>query len=132
VGLTESQARAVEPDCVATVIPYTDLDRAVIDNHREGFCKLIVSRSSRRILGAHVVGEQAVEIVQIAAAGMAAEMRVEQLAGLELAYPTFTAIMGLAARQVMRELDRVSSTPQWRTLRPLGPRAVEWEREEGL
>jgi pyruvate/2-oxoglutarate dehydrogenase complex dihydrolipoamide dehydrogenase (E3) component len=132
VGLTELQARVVEPDCVAAVVPYADLDRAVIDHHREGFCKLIVSRASRQILGAHVVGEQAVEIVQIAAAGMAAGMHIEQLAGLELAYPTFTTIMGLAARQVVRELDGLSPTPQWRTLQPFGSATVEWERKEAL
>jgi dihydrolipoamide dehydrogenase len=132
VGLTELQARAVEPDCVAAVVPYADLDRAVIDNHREGFCKLIISRVSRQILGAHVVGEQAVEIVQIAAAGIAAGMRIEQLAGLELAYPTFTTIMGLAARQAVRELDGVSPPPQGHPLQPFGSATVEWERKEAL
>lgn len=127
VGLTESRARASESDCVAAVVPYADLDRAVIDDNPAGFCKLIVSRRSRQVLGAHVVGEQAVEIVQIVAAGMAAGTRVEQLADLELAYPTFTAIVGLAARQVVRELDGAALAPHWRTLKPLHPRAAEWE-----
>lgn len=128
VGLTEQQALALEPDAVTAVIPYLDLDRAVIDGHHEGFCKLIVSRASRQILGAHVVGEQAVEIVQIVATAMAAEMPVEKLAALELAYPTFTAIVGLAARQVVRQLDGAGLTPQWRALRPVQPRpAAEWE-----
>jgi pyruvate/2-oxoglutarate dehydrogenase complex dihydrolipoamide dehydrogenase (E3) component len=36
--------------------------------------------------------------------GMAAGMWVEQLAELELAYPTYTAIVGLAARHLVREL----------------------------
>jgi dihydrolipoamide dehydrogenase len=128
VGLTEQQALALEPEAVTAVIPYVDLDRAVIDGHHEGFCKLIVSRASRQILGAHVVGEQAVEIVQIVATAMAAEMPVEKLAALDLAYPTFTAIVGLAARQVARQLDGGGLTPQWRALRPVQPRpAAEWE-----
>ena len=127
VGLTESEARR-EQECVVAVTPYADLDRAVIDGHPEGFCKLIASRASRRILGAHVVGEQAVEIVQLVAAGMAAEMRVEQLADLELAYPTFTGILGLAARQLARELRAVPLAPQWESLPRQGQRAAEWEQ----
>jgi len=127
VGLNESEARALEPDCLTARVPYADLDRAVIDGRPEGFCKLIVSRATHYLLGAHVVGEQAVEVVQLVAAGMAASMRVEQLAELELAYPTFTAIVGMAARQMVRELNLVPLALQWRAL---GRRAAEWEREE--
>ncbi len=124
VGLTEAQARA-QHDCAIAVVPYSDLDRAVIDGYPEGFCKLIISRATRLILGAHVMGEQAVEVVQLVAAGMAAGLRVEQLAELELAYPTYTAIVGLAARQLVRELGLVPLAREWRTLRH---HAAEWEQ----
>jgi pyruvate/2-oxoglutarate dehydrogenase complex dihydrolipoamide dehydrogenase (E3) component len=127
VGLTEEQARKQGEIATATV-PYHDIDRAVIDGHPEGLFKLVVSAETHRILGAHVVGEQAVEIVHLVAAGMAADMWVEQLAELEIAYPTYTAIAGLAARQIMRELGVVPLTPEWRTLTRL--RNSEWERSE--
>ncbi len=116
VGLTEDQAHTAESECAVATVPYADLDRAVIDGHAEGFCKLIVSRTSRLILGAHVVGEQAVEIVQLAAAGMATGMRVEQLADLELAYPTFTEIIGLAARQLVKQLGGMPLAPKWQSM----------------
>ena len=45
VGLTETQARAQE-ECVVAVVPFTDLDRAVIDDRTQGFGKLIVSQSN--------------------------------------------------------------------------------------
>ncbi|MBA2253563.1 MAG: NAD(P)/FAD-dependent oxidoreductase [Chloroflexi bacterium] len=127
VGLTEAAARE-HADVVVAQVPYRDLDRAVIDGRTEGFCKLIVSRQTRHVLGAHVVGEQAVEVVQLVAAGMAAGARAEQLAQLELAYPTFTAIVGLAARQLVRELGVVPLAPAWRAL--AHPRAAEWEQSE--
>ncbi len=126
VGMTETQARA-QHDCAAAVVPYTDLDRAVIDGHTEGLCKLIVSRETHRLLGAHVVGEQATEIIQLAAACMAADMWVEQLAEVELAYPTYTAIVGLAARRLVRELGVMPLAPQWRAL---GKPHAEWERSD--
>lgn len=129
VGLTESQARAAEPDCLVAVVPFADMDRAVIDDLTEGFCKLIVSQETHRILGASVVGEQAVEVVQMIGAGMASGMWIEQLAELELAYPTYTAIVGLAARNLVRELGVMPLSPQWRTLGR--EHAAEWERSDG-
>ncbi len=124
VGLTEEKAREQGP-CVVATVPFTDVDRALIDGHPEGFCKLIVSEETHRLLGAHVVGEQALELVHIVAAGMAANMWVEQMAELELAYPTYAAIIGLAARQIVQDLGVTPLAPAWRSL---GKRAAEWER----
>ncbi len=130
VGLTEEQARAQGIDIVTAFVNYANLDRAVIDGHTEGFCKLIVSQENHRILGAHIVGEQALEAIQLVAAGMAADMWVEQLAELELAYPTFTAIVGLAARLAMRDLGVMPLSAQWQALgRPL---TAEWEHSSEL
>jgi pyruvate/2-oxoglutarate dehydrogenase complex dihydrolipoamide dehydrogenase (E3) component len=124
VGLTEEQA-AEAGDYIAASVPYTDLDRAVIDGHTEGLCKLIVSPETHRILGAHIVGEQALETVQLVAAGMTAQIWVEQLAEMELAYPTFTAVVGLAARKVAHQLGVIPITAEWRSLdRP----HAEWEQ----
>lgn len=120
VGVTEAQAE----NALTVVVPFADIDRAVIDGHTDGFCKLIVSKETHQILGAHVVGEQAVEIVQLIAASMAAGSRIEQLAALELAYPTYTAIVGLAARRIAYELNLITLSPQWRALQRRG---AEWE-----
>jgi pyruvate/2-oxoglutarate dehydrogenase complex dihydrolipoamide dehydrogenase (E3) component len=126
VGLTEDQAKDFG-EYASAVVPYADLDRAVIDGRVEGFCKLIVSAETGNLLGAHVVGEQAVEVVQIAAAGMAASIDIRQLAELELAYPTFTAVIGLAARQLVRRLGLTPLAPEWRALGKVNTRVAGWE-----
>lgn len=69
IGLTEKQAREKYDIAIATV-PIADTDRAVIDDRPEGFCKLIVDRATQQIVGAHMVGEQAMEVVHVVAAGM--------------------------------------------------------------
>jgi len=129
VGPTEVEARR-EQDGTVAVVPYADLDRGSIDGHRVGSCKLIVSRATQCVLGAHIVGEQAVEVVQIAATAMRAAMRVEKLADLELAYPTFTAVVGLAARRISRTLGLVplASTEGGGSERL---RAAEWALRSG-
>lgn len=125
VGLTESQAREQHEIAVA-VVPFADVDRAVIDDHTVGMCKLIVNKENRRILGAHIVGEQALESIHMVAGGMASDMTIEQLAELEIAYPTYVAVVGLAARQLARELGVTPMKPQWRALGKLN--VAEWER----
>ena len=92
VGPTEAVARKTGDVAVATV-PYAELDRAVVDGHTDGFCKLIVDRATQQFIGVHVVGEQALEIVHVVAAGMASGMTVQQLANLE----------GNLGRQLTRE-----------------------------
>ncbi len=126
VGLTEEQARQAGLDYAAAAIPYSELDRAVIDGQPEGICKLIVSKDNHRILGVHVAGEQALEVVHLVAAGITADLWVEQLAEMEIAYPTFAAVVGLAARKIVQDLGVRPLAPQWRNL-GISP-AAEWEK----
>jgi pyruvate/2-oxoglutarate dehydrogenase complex dihydrolipoamide dehydrogenase (E3) component len=79
--------------------------RAIIDGRAHGFCKLIVDRGTRMVLGCHVVGDRAVDIVQTAAIVIAAEMPVNDLARLPLSFPTYTSILGRAAAVAARQLS---------------------------
>ena len=124
IGLTEKQARE-KYDIVTATVPYADTDRAVIDAHPAGFCKLIADRTTQQIIGAHVVGEQALEVVHVVAAGMAGKLNIEGFAGLEIAYPTFASVIGLAARQLARELGITQTANAWQVSnRP----PAEWEQ----
>ncbi|MEJ2208499.1 MAG: NAD(P)/FAD-dependent oxidoreductase [Anaerolineae bacterium] len=130
VGLTEAEARARRDDggddYLVAVVPFSHLDRAVIDERTEGFCKILISAETHRVLGAHIVGEQALEAIHLVAAGMAADIWIEQLAELELAYPTYTAIVGLAARRLVRQLGVMPLAAEWRALSE--EHFAEWEQ----
>jgi pyruvate/2-oxoglutarate dehydrogenase complex dihydrolipoamide dehydrogenase (E3) component len=116
VGLTEEAARA-QYDCAVALVRYENLLRPVADGQPEGFCKLIVETGGRQIVGAHVLGEYSAEVIQMVAACMAAGMRVEEIAELELAFPTFTEGVAQAAQMLVRELG-VRPMPQmwWSSL----------------
>jgi pyruvate/2-oxoglutarate dehydrogenase complex dihydrolipoamide dehydrogenase (E3) component len=103
VGPTEAQARERDPHCVVATVPYTQLDRAVIDGRSLGFLKLIADRRRELILGAHAVGENAIEVVQSVTTAMAAGIDLSTLAGVKFAYPTYSAIIGHAARALLSE-----------------------------
>jgi dihydrolipoamide dehydrogenase len=104
VGLTEAQARALH-DVVPSTVHFDATTRTIIDGRTFGFCKLIVERATRKILGCHVVGERAVEITQVAAIAIAAGMRVDELAHVPLSFPTYAGIIGRVAASVTRQLN---------------------------
>lgn len=110
VGLTETQA-AVQHDVVVGIARYDDLLRPVADGRSEGFCKLIADRQTHLVLGAHVLGEYSAETVQTVAACMAAGMRIEQVAELQFAFPTFTEGVSMAAQKICRSLG-IGDFPQ--------------------
>jgi len=122
VGLTE-EAAAREGPVVSATVPYADIDRALVDGRMEGACKLVFAADDGTLSGAHVVGEQAVEVVQLAAAAMATGMTAEALGAVELAYPTYTSIIGLAARQADRQMKAGEVGKPMTVERP----SPEWE-----
>lgn len=108
VGLTEAKARAAH-DVSVSVTRFDAAVRTIIDGRTTGFCKLIVDRTNRRIVGCHVVGERAVDIAQVAAVAMSARMSVDALARVPLSFPTHAGILGRAAARATRELNRNSA-----------------------
>jgi pyruvate/2-oxoglutarate dehydrogenase complex dihydrolipoamide dehydrogenase (E3) component len=109
VGVTEEAARASH-DVTVTTVRFDSLPRPIIDGRETGFCKLIADRQTHRILGCHIVGERAVELAQLAATAMAAEMPVEQLALVPYSFPTYANALGRAAIATAVELDQ---TGKW-------------------
>ena len=105
VGLTETQARAGH-DAVVAMIRFDETTRTIIDGRTDGFCKLLANRRDGTILGCHVVGERAVEMVQIVAVAMTSGMTVDRLARVPLSFPTYTGILGRAAYRACLQLER--------------------------
>jgi pyruvate/2-oxoglutarate dehydrogenase complex dihydrolipoamide dehydrogenase (E3) component len=104
VGLTEAKARGTF-EIVTAVIRFDATTRTIIDGRKFGFCKLIGDRKTAQILGCHVAGERAVEIVQVAAIAIAAKMGLGDLARIPLSFPTYAGILALAAASAARQLN---------------------------
>ncbi|MBG6184124.1 glutathione reductase (NADPH) [Arthrobacter sp. CAN_A214] len=103
VGLTEAKARERDSECHAVVVPYAVVERPIIDDREQGFLKLVTDRHRELILGAHAVGENAVEVIQAVASAMAAGTDLATLARVKFAYPTYSAVIGHAARAALRK-----------------------------
>jgi pyruvate/2-oxoglutarate dehydrogenase complex dihydrolipoamide dehydrogenase (E3) component len=103
VGLTEAKARESH-DILVSKVPFEDASRPMIDGRTTGFCKLIVDRKTHTILGCHIVGERAVEIIQMASIAMVGRVRVDELTRIPLAFPTYTGVFLRAVYLATAEL----------------------------
>jgi len=104
VGLTETKARE-NHDIATARVDFKSTTRTIIDGRATGFCKLVVDRTTRKILGCHVVGERAVEITQVAAIAMAGNLRVDDLAQVPLSFPTYAGVLGRVAAMLAQQLN---------------------------
>jgi len=104
VGLREDRAREAH-DVLVVMLRFDSTTRTIIDGRTMGFCKLLVDRKTRRILGCHVVGERAVDIAQVVSIVVAGGMRVDELARVPLSFPTYAGIIGRLAAMATRQLN---------------------------
>jgi dihydrolipoamide dehydrogenase len=111
IGMTEAEARRSH-DIVVGRVRFDETTRTIIDGRTTGFCKLIAERGTRAILGCHVVGERAVDIVQVVAVAIAGGVRVDELARLPLSYPTYAGILARAAFRAARQIDPALAVPE--------------------
>ena len=67
VGLTEAQAKGQGYDPIVGKFPFSALGRAVLAGETEGFTKIVADKSSNLILGVHIVGPEASDLISEAA-----------------------------------------------------------------
>lgn len=105
VGLTERKARETR-NVITAVSYYRASVRAMIDGQTTGLCKLVVDQDTSEILGCHVVGEQATNVVQVASIALAAGMRrVDDLARAAVSFPTYAEILVATAVRAAKKLN---------------------------
>ena len=63
VGLTESQAKENGYDPIVGKFPFTALGRALLEGETEGFTKIVADKASNIILGVHIVGAEASDMI---------------------------------------------------------------------
>ncbi len=102
VGLTEEQVREREiPYCVGTY-PFTGAGRARCMGETEGFVKVIAHGKTDRLLGIHIIGPRAADM--IAECGLAIELGAssEDIARTVHGHPTFAEALQEAAMSVQK------------------------------
>ena len=100
VGLTEAQARAQGFKVKVGKFPFVANSKATILDKHEGFVKVVADETFGEILGVHIIGPEAFELVSEAVTAMEAEATVESMMATIHAHPTLYEAMGEAFNNV--------------------------------
>ena len=107
VGNTEEELTEAAIPYVVGVAWWRELSKAMIMREEEGLLKLLVSPEDRRLLGVHVIGSQATDLVHIGQALMDRDNALEFLVSAVFNYPTLAEaykVAGLDAMNRLRDL----------------------------
>lgn len=97
VGLTERQAREAGHDVKIGEVPYAASGKSLANDETDGFVKLVVDARYGEILGAHIVGAEATELLAQVAPFRTLEGTTHELGNLMVAHPTLSELVKEAA-----------------------------------
>jgi dihydrolipoamide dehydrogenase len=101
VGMSEAQAKEKVGEIKVSRFPFAANGRAKCAGHADGFIKIVSEPKHQAILGVHMVGPLASELINEAAALRAAEVTCEEWAEMMHAHPTHAETMMEAAAGVL-------------------------------
>ncbi|MBO4871420.1 MAG: dihydrolipoyl dehydrogenase [Muribaculaceae bacterium] len=99
VGLTEDQCAERELNVVVKKAFFRSNGKAVSMAETDGLVKMIVDADTRKIVGCHICGAHAADLIQEVVMAMNADATVDQLASSIHGHPTLTEVVMAAARQ---------------------------------
>jgi len=97
VGLTEREAKAEGRTLRIGRFPFRAHGRNIADGETTGFAKLIGDADTGQILGAHLIGAKASELIHECALAIGADLDLRDLAQAIHAHPTVSEVIGEAA-----------------------------------
>jgi len=110
VGETEQSLRAKGVDFIAGRASYADLPRGEIIGDESGFLKLLFRREDMRLLGVHIIGEHAIEVVHIGLIAMLAGADADIFNRACFNYPTLGDLYKHAAYDALAQRDMAIQT----------------------
>ena len=99
VGLTEAQCDDKELDYKIVKVPFGAVGKAVAMGEPDGFCKLIIDNETRSILGCHIMGAHASDLIQEVVTLMNLNVTIDDARDIIHAHPTLNEIIQFAIHQ---------------------------------
>jgi dihydrolipoamide dehydrogenase len=90
IGLTEAKAKENGREVSVGKFPFTASGKAVAMAETDGFVKVIADKKTGEILGAHIIGPEATEVIHEFAVGRTLEATLEELIHTIHAHPTLS------------------------------------------
>jgi len=101
VGLTEAAAAERGHDVRTAKLMFRAIGKAVASGEYEGLCKIVADAGTGKVLGVHILGPHATELVAEAGLALSMSATVRDLARTVHAHPTLSEILMETAAQLV-------------------------------
>ncbi|MDF0728747.1 mercury(II) reductase [Cytobacillus sp. S13-E01] len=108
VGLTEGQAKEKGYDVKTSVLPLEAVPRALVNRETTGVFKLVVDAQTLKVLGVHIVAENAGDVIYAATLAVKFGLTVEDLKESLAPYLTMAEGLKLAALTFDKDVSKLS------------------------
>src|SRR5438445_2404139 len=108
VGLTEKQAHEQGYECACRTIPMSKVPKAVVIRDTRGVVKMVVDASRGRILGVHILAENAADIIHEAVLAVKYKLTIDDIIDTVHVFPTITESIKLVATSFRKDIDELS------------------------
>lgn len=107
VGMTEEEVIEKDYRYVIGRCFYEELPRGQISGEADGMLKMVVHRDTREILGVHIIGGGATEIVHIALMALWHNAKIDLFVENIFNYPTYSEALKIAALSALNQIEHV-------------------------
>ncbi|ATZ16734.1 pyruvate dehydrogenase E3 component [Williamsoniiplasma luminosum] len=101
IGKTEEQCKKENLDYKAFKFPFQAIGKALADGDTHGFVKLIIENKYQTVIGAHIIGNRATEMISELAVAMESESTISEIAHAIHPHPTMSEAIGEAAEALL-------------------------------
>lgn len=105
VGITEEEALERAYKIVVGRCRYSELPRGQISGESEGMLKMIVHKDTREILGVHILGGGATEVIHIAQMALIHNAKIDIFIDNIFNYPTYSEALKIAALSASNKIQ---------------------------
>ncbi len=108
VGLTDKEANEKGYECACRTVEMSKVPKAVTIRETRGLVKMVAESRTGRVLGVHILAENAADIIHEAVLAVKYHMTVDDIIDTVHVFPTMSESIKLAAMSFRKDLDQLS------------------------
>ena len=105
IGLNEDDAREKHGDIIVGYADFHNIARGQISGIQDGLLKLVCAPDGQTILGAHIIGEGATELIHVAQMAILGNLKINTFVENVMNFPTLAEAYRVAAIDVYHNLQ---------------------------
>jgi dihydrolipoamide dehydrogenase len=109
IGLTEQAARQLGYQVISSKFPFRHLGKPLVFGDADGFIKLVADGKSNDLLGIHLIGAQATELIATAGLAKLVDATPWEVGQVIFPHPTFSEAFGEVAQAL--QIDQKEDIP---------------------